>query len=73
MLPGDIAVLMDSHVGIDDDMRSYVMSPGDSGLVISISPGGETTTLLMSDAIVYVDTFSLAKMPTAPENEYKIF
>ena len=70
MLPGDIAVLMDSHVGIDDEMRSCVLTPGDSGLVISID--GETTALLISDTIIYVDTFSLAKMPTAPENEYKI-
>ena len=70
MHPGDIAVLMDSHVGIDDEMRSCVLTPGDSGLVISID--GETTALLISDTIIYVDTFSLAKMPTAPENEYKI-
>jgi hypothetical protein len=66
MMPGDIAVLMDSHVGVDDDMRSYVMTPGDSGLVISID--GETTTLLISNHIVYVQTFSLAKMPMGPEN-----
>ena len=66
MAPGDIAVLMDSHVGIDDDMRSYVMTPGDSGLVISVD--GETTTLLISNHIVYVHTFSLEKMPTGSEN-----
>ena len=66
MLPGDIAVMMDSHVGVDDDMRSYVMTPGDSGLVISVDD--ETTTLLISSHIVYVQTFSLAKMPVDPEN-----
>jgi hypothetical protein len=66
MLPGDIAVLMDSHVGVDDEMRSYVMTPGDSGLVISIDD--ETTTLLISNHVVYVQTFSLMKMPTEPEN-----
>ena len=57
MLPGDMAVLMDSHVGVDDEMHSYVLTPGDSGLVISVDD--ETTTLLMSDHIIYVRTFSL--------------
>ena len=70
MLPGDIAVLMDSHVGVDDDMRSYVMTPGDSGLVISID--GETTTLLISSHIVYVNSYSLEKMPVYPENTHNI-
>ena len=66
MLPGDIAVLMDSHIGVDDDMRSCVMTPGDSGLVISVD--GETTTLLISSHIVYVHSHSLEKMPVGPEN-----
>ena len=66
MLPGDIAVIMDSHIGIGDDMSSYVLSPGDHGLVVTIEE--ETTTLLMSDHIVYVGTSSLEKMPTYPEN-----
>ena len=66
MLPGDIAVIMASHVGIDDEMRSYVLTPGDSGLVISVDH--ETTALLISNTIVYVETLSLQKMPTHPEN-----
>ena len=66
MRPGDLAVLMDSHVGVDDEMRSYVLTPGDSGLVISVND--ETTTLLISNHVVYVQTFSLMKMPTEPEN-----
>ena len=66
MVKGDIAVIMDSHVGVDDDMRSYVLTPGDSGLIIS--KNGETTTLLISGAVVYVQTYSLKKMPTSFEN-----
>ena len=66
MLTGDIAVLMDSHIGVDDEMRSYVLTPGDFGLVISVD--NETTTLLISNHIVYVQTFSLAKMPIYAEN-----
>ena len=70
MRPGDIAVLMDSHVGIDDEMRSYVMTPGDSGLVISID--GEITELLISNSIVYVNSYSLQKMSMYPENALDI-
>ena len=66
MLPGDIAVIMDSHVGVDDDLRSYVLTPGDSGLIIFMDP--ETTALLISSTVVYVKTLSLQKMPTSPEN-----
>jgi hypothetical protein len=66
VIPGDIAVMMDSHIGVDDEMRSCILTPGDSGLVISID--GETTALLISNHIVYVHTFSLAKMPVDPEN-----
>ena len=68
MRPGDLAVLMDSHVGVDDEMRSYVLTPGDSGLVISVND--ETTSLLISNNIIYVQTFSLAKMPVDPENTH---
>lgn len=49
---GDIAVLMDQHVGVGDDCTSYVLSPGDSGLVISIE--NETVSLLIAGHIVYV-------------------
>jgi hypothetical protein len=66
MRPGDIAVLMDEHVGVDDEMRSHILTPGDFGLVISIDD--ETTTLLISNHIIYVQTFSLAKIPIQPEN-----
>ena len=66
MIMGDIAVVMDVHVGVDDEMRSFVLTPGDSGLVISVDD--ETTTLLIASHIVYVQTFSLAKIPIHAEN-----
>ena len=60
MKPGDIAVLMDEHVGVDDESYSYVLHPGDSGLVVEIED--ETTSLLISNQIVYVMTRSLEKL-----------
>ena len=49
---GNIAVLMDQHVGVGDDLTSYVLHPGDSGLVISVDH--ETVSLLISGHIIYV-------------------
>jgi len=57
---GDIAVLMDEHVGVDDEFYSYVLHPGDSGLVVEITD--ETTSLLISNHLVYVETRSLEKL-----------
>ena len=57
MKPGDIAVLMDEHIGVDDEFCSYILHPGDSGLVVDITD--QTTSLLISNHIVYVETQSL--------------
>ncbi len=62
MRAGDIAVLMDEHVGVDDSLRSCVLSPGDSGLVISVYDENNTTALLISDVVVYVETTSIEKL-----------
>lgn len=64
MLPGDIAVLMDEHVGIGDDLSSYALHPGDSGLVINIS-GNEfngNVALLISGHIIYVCSESVQRV-----------
>jgi hypothetical protein len=52
MLPGNIGVMMDEHVGIGDDMSSYILHPGDSGLVIAVEQ--EIVSLLIAGHIVYV-------------------
>ena len=57
---GDIAVLMDEHVAVNDEMISYILYPGDSGLVIETDE--HTTTLLVSNHVIYVETPSLAKL-----------
>lgn len=57
MKPGDIAVIMDEHVGINDEFVSYVLHPGDSGLVVTDYEG--TTLLLISNHLVYVETSSI--------------
>lgn len=60
---GDIAVLMDCHVGVCDNMGSYALEPGDSGLVVDIIQDHEYRVfqvgLLMSGNIVYVQQASL--------------
>jgi hypothetical protein len=52
MLPGNMAVIMDEHVGVGDDMSSYVLHPGDSGLVIAVDK--EIVSLLITGHIIYV-------------------
>jgi hypothetical protein len=52
MLPGNIGVMMDEHVGVGDDLSSYVLHPGDSGLIIAVER--ETVSLLITGHIVYV-------------------
>ena len=60
---GDIAVLMDCHVGVCDNMGSYALEPGDSGLVVDIIEDTEyeisQVGLLMAGNIVYVQQASL--------------
>ena len=60
---GDIGVLMDSHVGVCDNMGSYALEPGDSGLVVDIIQDQEYQVhqvgLLMLGNIVYVQQASL--------------
>ena len=58
---GDLAVIMDSHVGVGDDMTSYVLAPGDSGLVLGVEE--EVTAILVSNHVIYVETNSLERMP----------
>jgi len=60
MVQGDIAVVMDQHVGVGDDLSSYALFPGDSGLVINIL--GENAALLISGHIIYVCLSSLEKL-----------
>lgn len=64
MIKGDIAVVVDSHIGVDDNFQNYVLTPGDTGLIIS--KDSKTTTLLISGVIVYVQTYSLKKVSAAP-------
>ena len=66
MRPGELAVVMDVHVGVGEDMSSYILSPGDSGLVLFLD--GETTALLISNHVVYVESRSLEKVPIGDEN-----
>ena len=60
---GDIGVLMDSHVGVCDNMGSYALEPGDSGLVVDIIQDQEYQVhqvgLLMLGNIIYVQQASL--------------
>ncbi len=60
MRTGEIGVLMDEHVGVGDDLSSYALHPGDSGLVVSVEE--ETVGLLISGHIVYVRLSSLEKL-----------
>ena len=60
MVQGDIAVVMDQHVGVGDDLSSYALFPGDSGLIINIL--GENVALLISGHIIYVCLSSLEKL-----------
>ena len=60
---GDMAVLMDEHVGVGDDFSSYALHPGDSGLVLAISSDeDDTVTLLISGHIIYVRASSVEKI-----------
>ena len=54
---GKIAHVVDTHCGIGDDGLSYILEPGMSGLVVSITP--EITTLLIHDKLVEVRGYSL--------------
>ena len=60
---GDIGVLMDCHVGVCDNMGSYALEPGDSGLVVDIIQDQEYQVhqvgLLMLGNIIYVQQASL--------------
>ena len=56
---GKLAVVMDDHVGVDDNLRSYVLRPGDSGLVIYKEYQSQTVGLLMYGQIVYVEMKSV--------------
>ena len=60
---GDIGVLMDCHVGVCDNMGSYALEPGDSGLVVDIVEDHEYNVcqvgLLMAGNIIYVQQASL--------------
>ena len=60
MTRGKLAVLMDEHVGLGHDATSYLLHPGDSGLVIDYDD--ETTALLISGHIVYVRTESCEEL-----------
>ena len=51
---------MDEHVGLGHDATSYLLHPGDSGLVIDYDD--ETTALLISGHIVYVRTESCEEL-----------
>lgn len=57
MMPGEIGVMMDEHIGLGDDSTSYALHPGDSGLIIEIDDA--MTTLLISGHVIYVCTDSL--------------
>ena len=57
MRSGEIAVMMDEHVGIGEDTSSYLLHPGDSGLVVESDC--THTILLISGHLVYVLTESL--------------
>tara|TARA_Y100001970_G_C14235723_1_gene861649 strand:- start:676 stop:864 length:189 start_codon:yes stop_codon:yes gene_type:complete len=60
MRAGEIAVMMDEHVGLGIDATSYLLHPGDFGLVIDSDK--ETTALLISGHIIYVRTESIEKL-----------
>ncbi len=60
MVQGDIAVLMDQHVGVGEDLSSYALYPGDSGLIIELA--GSHVALLISGHIIYVCLDSLEKL-----------
>jgi len=57
---GDLAAIMDSHVGVGDDMTGYALLPGDSGLVLKVEQ--DVTALLISNHVVYVETKSLKRI-----------
>ena len=59
MLPGEIAVVMDPHIGIDDAFRTYALSAGESGLVLHVCYEDNTAALFIGDQIIYVDRSSL--------------
>jgi len=61
MVQGDIAVLMDQHVGVGEDLSSYALYPGDSGLIIELA-GPDQAALLISGHIIYVCLDSLEKL-----------
>ncbi len=59
---GELAVIMDEHVGIDDNSRSYALHPGDSGLVVYEEYQTQTVGLLMYGQIVYVEMGSVKSL-----------
>jgi len=59
LLPGDIAVVMDPHTGVDDTFRTYTLSVGESGLVLYICREDNTAALLIDNQIIYADRNSL--------------
>jgi hypothetical protein len=59
-----MAVLMDEHVGVGDDNATYLLHPGDFGLVISLEE--DWAALLISNHVIYVQRTSIEKIPPHP-------
>ena len=58
MRNGKLVCLIDEHIGLGADGSSYILTPGDIGIVIQSSEDG-TATLLISGDLVDVKEYSL--------------